>query len=75
VTQADPGTLRLQRTFDAPAASTVTVAFLPDGDRTTVVLEHTALHTLDSRDKHRVGWEACLESLHTRVFAVSPQPS
>lgn len=46
--------------------STVTVGFIGDGERTTLVLEHTGLESPESRDRHRHGWEACLESLHTK---------
>ncbi len=56
-------------------ASTVTVEFLGEGERTTVVLEHSGLESPQSRDKHRVGWEGCMESLRTRIFVTTPQPS
>jgi uncharacterized protein YndB with AHSA1/START domain len=49
--------------------STVTVAFLGEGERTTVVLEHSGLASPQSVQQHRAGWEGCLESLRTRVFA------
>ena len=55
--------------------STVTVEFLQEGERTTVVLEHSDLASPESRDQHRHGWEACLEMLGTRIFATAPQPS
>ena len=55
--------------------STVTVEFLGDGERTTVVLEHSDLASPESRDQHRVGWEGCLENLRARIFAGAPQPS
>ncbi len=47
-------------------ASTVTVEFLSEGERTTVVLVHTGLDSSASRDRHRHGWEACLENLYAR---------
>jgi uncharacterized protein YndB with AHSA1/START domain len=49
-------------------ASTVEVRFLTDGARTTVVLRHTGLQSPESRERHRHGWEGCLESLRARVF-------
>ena len=55
--------------------STVTVEFLAEGERTTVVLEHSGLQSPDSRDRHGHGWNACLEMLATRVFAPAAQPS
>jgi uncharacterized protein YndB with AHSA1/START domain len=55
--------------------STVTVEFLGEGERTTVVLEHSELGSPESRDQHRHGWEACLEMLRSRVFTAAPQPS
>ncbi len=53
--------------------STVTVDFVQDGERTTVVLEHSDLESPDSRDRHSHGWEACLEMLGTRIFATAAQ--
>jgi uncharacterized protein YndB with AHSA1/START domain len=53
--------------------STVMVDFRGDGERTTVVLEHSGLESADSRDKHRVGWEACLENLEARIFTQAAQ--
>ncbi len=55
--------------------STVTVEFFGDGDRTTVVLEHTGLPSVESRDRHGEGWTACLENLRGRVFMGAGQPS
>ncbi|HUB36757.1 MAG TPA: SRPBCC domain-containing protein [Solirubrobacteraceae bacterium] len=49
--------------------STVAVHFLPDDSRTTVVLEHTGLESPDSRDRHRSGWEGCLESFRLRALS------
>jgi uncharacterized protein YndB with AHSA1/START domain len=50
--------------------STVAVEFLGEGERTTVVLEHTNLISPESRDQHRQGWRACLENLQARgIFA------
>jgi len=58
-----------------PHVSTVTVRFLAEGERTTVVLEHFELESRQSRDSHRAGWEGCLESLQARIFAPLAQPS
>jgi uncharacterized protein YndB with AHSA1/START domain len=55
--------------------STVTVEFLADGERTTVVLEHSGLESADSRERHGHGWAACLEMLDTRIFATARQAS
>ncbi len=54
--------------------STVTVDFRAEGDRTTVVVEHTDLES-ESRERHGQGWTACLESLRSTIFARTPQPS
>jgi uncharacterized protein YndB with AHSA1/START domain len=59
----------------ASHVSTVTVEFLGEGERTTVVLEHSNLVSAESCDRHRVGWEGCLESLRARIFSQTPQPS
>jgi uncharacterized protein YndB with AHSA1/START domain len=48
--------------------STVVVEFIEQGERTTVVLEHTRLPSVESRDGHRDGWLGCLENLATRAF-------
>jgi uncharacterized protein YndB with AHSA1/START domain len=55
--------------------STVTVEFIGDGERTTVVLVHSDLDGAESRDRHREGWEGCLENLQARIFARAQQPS
>lgn len=55
--------------------STVTVEFLGDGERTTVVLEHSGLESPESRERHRHGWEACTGMLGTRIFAAAGQPT
>jgi uncharacterized protein YndB with AHSA1/START domain len=49
--------------------SLVTVEFRADGERTTVVIEHTGLESAESRDRHAHGWGACLENLDQRVLA------
>jgi uncharacterized protein YndB with AHSA1/START domain len=54
--------------------STVTVDFLDEGGRTTVVLEHIGLATPESCEQHRHGWRGCMESLQTRIFATAPSP-
>jgi len=43
--------------------STVTVRFIADGPRTTVVLVHSGLEDEGSRDRHTAGWTACLGRL------------
>jgi uncharacterized protein YndB with AHSA1/START domain len=43
--------------------STVRLRFHEDGERTTVVLEHSGLPTPDSREKHGSGWSRCMDSL------------
>jgi uncharacterized protein YndB with AHSA1/START domain len=48
--------------------SSVAVEFIDQGERTTIVLEHTLLADQESRDGHRSGWLGCLESLQTNVF-------
>jgi uncharacterized protein YndB with AHSA1/START domain len=48
--------------------SVVTVAFVADGARTTVALEHAELASQSSRDGHEKGWCAIFESLQTRIF-------
>lgn len=53
----------------AAHVSTVTVQFNGEGERTTVVLEHSNLASPESRDQHKGGWNACLENLQAQVFA------
>ncbi len=48
--------------------SLVAVDFRADGDRTTVVLEHSGLPDAGSRRRHGEGWKACLDNLALRVF-------
>lgn len=48
--------------------STVTVEFQADGEGTNLVLEHTGLASVESRDQHAHGWNACLDILQSRVF-------
>lgn len=50
--------------------SLVTVEFRGEGDATTVVLEHAGLASEQSRRNHGTGWQATLDSLATRIFAV-----
>jgi uncharacterized protein YndB with AHSA1/START domain len=52
---------------DAPHESTVTVRFLPEGERTRVTLEHTGLPSPESRDRHGEGWAGCIAS-HQRLL-------
>jgi uncharacterized protein YndB with AHSA1/START domain len=55
--------------------STVTVEFISDGERTTVLLEHSNLASAESREGHRAGWEGSLANLQTRVFSSLPRSS
>ena len=48
--------------------SLVTVEFHPDGDGTTVVLEHAGLPSSESADRHATGWTGTLHNLARRVF-------
>ncbi len=48
--------------------SVVTVDFHGDGERTTVVLEHSGLPDEGSRRRHGEGWRATLENLARSVF-------
>ncbi len=58
-----------------PHVSTVDVRFLGEGERTTVVLEHSGLQTPESVVQHRHGWEGCVANLQARVFAGAAQAS
>jgi uncharacterized protein YndB with AHSA1/START domain len=49
--------------------STVTVEFVGEGERTTVVLEHSELESPESAERHGHGWEACMAMLEARIFA------
>jgi uncharacterized protein YndB with AHSA1/START domain len=53
---------------DRGHVSLVTIEFHPDGDATTVVLEHSGLASQGSAERHGVGWRATFESLARRVF-------
>jgi uncharacterized protein YndB with AHSA1/START domain len=55
--------------------STVKVEFVGEGERTTVVLEHSDLESPQSRERHGHGWEACLGMLAERIFTPARQPS
>jgi glutathione S-transferase len=48
--------------------SLVAVDFHADGDRTTVVLEHSGLPDEGSRRRHGEGWKASMDNLARRVF-------
>ncbi|HUR86184.1 MAG TPA: SRPBCC domain-containing protein [Solirubrobacteraceae bacterium] len=48
--------------------SVVTVDFVPDGDRTTVVLEHAGLASEQSRSRHDAGWAGAFDNLAGRIF-------
>lgn len=54
--------------------STVTVSFRGEGERTTLVLEHSNLPSAESRDRHREGWIGCLQNLSTRGLAGALEP-
>jgi uncharacterized protein YndB with AHSA1/START domain len=56
-------------------ASTVTVDFRAEGERTKVVLEHTDLPTSQSRDSHAHGWVGILERFEEHVSASSTHAS
>ncbi len=49
--------------------SIVTVEFLDRGGSTEVVLRHEGLPSKERRDRHEVGWIACLEKLETVLAA------
>jgi uncharacterized protein YndB with AHSA1/START domain len=48
--------------------SLVAIDFHGEGERTTVVLEHSGLPSQQSREGHGEGWNACFDSLSRRVF-------
>lgn len=48
--------------------SLVAIDFHGDGERTTVVLEHSGLPSQQSREGHGEGWSACFDNLARRVF-------
>jgi uncharacterized protein YndB with AHSA1/START domain len=48
--------------------SLVAIDFHGEGERTTVVLEHSGLASQQSREGHGEGWNACFENLARRVF-------
>jgi uncharacterized protein YndB with AHSA1/START domain len=52
-------------------ASTVTVEFHDQGERTNVVLEHTGLPDAASRDRHAQGWAACMDIFRERGFSAA----
>jgi uncharacterized protein YndB with AHSA1/START domain len=53
--------------------STVTVDFRAEGERTTVVLEHSGLESSQSRDSHTQGWTGILEMLQVHLFENASQ--
>jgi uncharacterized protein YndB with AHSA1/START domain len=55
--------------------STVTVSFVQEGERTTVVVDHTGLPDEASRERHGEGWQACLRILGARMFDGVAEPS
>jgi uncharacterized protein YndB with AHSA1/START domain len=48
--------------------SLVAIDFHSEGERTTVVLEHSGLPSQQSRKGHGEGWNACFDNLARRVF-------
>jgi uncharacterized protein YndB with AHSA1/START domain len=56
------------------AGTLVTVRFVPEGDQTRVVLDHTGFATDEVVAKHDDGWSACLDNLHARVLGGAPAP-
>lgn len=48
--------------------SLVTVQFVADGERTTIVLEHSELASEDSRNGHAAGWRGVFACLAARIF-------
>ncbi|HEX8066485.1 MAG TPA: SRPBCC domain-containing protein [Thermoleophilaceae bacterium] len=55
--------------YSPSAGSLVTVDFVEDGPRTTVVLTHTGLGGDEAVERHRHGWIGCLDNLARRVLA------
>jgi len=55
--------------------STVTVEFRAEGERTTVVLEHSELESAESGERHGDGWNGVLEMLHVHVLDRAAQAS
>jgi uncharacterized protein YndB with AHSA1/START domain len=55
--------------------STVTVSFVGDGERTTVVVEHAGLPDEAARELHSEGWQECLRILGARMFDGAAQRS
>jgi uncharacterized protein YndB with AHSA1/START domain len=53
---------------DPGHVSVVTVEFRPEGDATTVVLEHAGLPDEGSRERHGAGWRGTMENLARRVL-------
>jgi len=53
-------------TWETPfseTSSNVAITFTPNGDGTTVELNHTKFATEESRDNHKAGWGKILEAL------------
>jgi uncharacterized protein YndB with AHSA1/START domain len=51
--------------------SVVTVEFRPDGDGTTVELEHSDLPSQEEADRHAMGWHGTFDNLARRVFGAA----
>jgi uncharacterized protein YndB with AHSA1/START domain len=65
----------VQEDGSAGHVSTVTVEFVGEGERTTVVLEHSELESPESAERHSHGWKACMRMLDARIFAPLTQAS
>ena len=53
----------------AASSERVTVSFDKKNDRTEVVVRHDRIPDLPTRERHRQGWEGCLDGL--AAYAVS----
>ncbi len=53
--------------------SLVSVEFFANGERTTVVLEHSGLSSEESRENHGWGWNGAFEKLASRIFPDAEQ--
>jgi glutathione S-transferase len=58
---------------DPGHVSLVSVDFVPAGEGTTVVLEHSGLPSESSRARHGSGWEGTFDNLARRVFGERSQ--
>jgi uncharacterized protein YndB with AHSA1/START domain len=53
---------------DPGHVSLVEIEFRREGDATTVVLEHSGLPSVESRERHGAGWRATFDNLAARIF-------